>query len=204
VNKNLLPRIVRKETPPLMRGEKGYQRAKEHLRRDFSNRCAYCMIHEDHGQGPEAFAIDHFHPLNCGGKLNEYPNLYWTCIGCNRYKSDRWPTVEQSAHGFRFADPCAEQDYGYHFFEDQNAELVPRTPCGEYHIAQIRLNRRSRVDRRRERNKLIELLRQALESANSVESQDETSLRTLIVGFLQRQLSASIPLYRSNDGFTAE
>ena len=41
---SLKPRVVRKETPPQMRGRDGYLKAREHLRRDFDYRCAYLKL----------------------------------------------------------------------------------------------------------------------------------------------------------------
>jgi hypothetical protein len=135
-----------------MRGSRGYSRAREALRHDFEYRCGYCMIHEQQVDDEDGFCIDHFRPRSRGGKVNDYANLYWVCIACNRFKGDAWPTRAEQQRGRRFADPCAEQDYGHHFVEDDAGELVPRTACGEYHVARLRLNRPARVRRRRERN----------------------------------------------------
>jgi uncharacterized protein (TIGR02646 family) len=145
-----------------MTGSRGYLRAREHLRRDFENRCAYCMIHERQADHEEGFWIDHFQPKSKGGRANQYANLYWACIACNRTKGDSWPSADQRARGFRFADPCREQDYGLHFVEDDSGYLVAQTPCGEYHIWKLRLNRESRVKRRRERSERAAKLEEAL------------------------------------------
>jgi hypothetical protein len=58
-----------------MTGRDGYRNAREHLRRDFDHRCAYCMMHEEQAGGPDAFWIDHFHPRSKGGRVNHYANL---------------------------------------------------------------------------------------------------------------------------------
>lgn len=155
------PRIVRRETPPPLSGVNGYRKAKEHLRRDFDRRCAYCLIPESSGGGPEHFWIDHFRPLASGGPRNDYRNLYWACIGCNHIKADRWPSAAELSNGYRFADPCKEQDYGFHFEDDGSGILIPKTPCGEYHIARLLLNRQSRVQDRIRRKQLREKIEEA-------------------------------------------
>src|SRR5579862_4983970 len=145
------PRIVRKQTPPKMSGSDGYLKSREHLRRDFVYRCAYCRIHESRAGGAEQFWIDHFQPRSRGGAVNDYANLYWACMGCNRFKSDQWPSPAELARGYRFADPCREQDYGHHFKEDENGVLIALTACGSYHIERLRLNRPARLQARRDR-----------------------------------------------------
>ena len=89
--------------------------------------------------GPQAFCIDHSKPRSRGGPINDYINLYWVCIPCNMIKHDRWPTSEQLRQGYRFADPCREQDVGIHFVESDDGLLQPLTTCGEYHDKNIRL-----------------------------------------------------------------
>jgi hypothetical protein len=152
------PRIIRKETPPEMKGAKGYFKAREYLRRDFAYRCAYCMISESEAGGDEHFVIDHFQPRSKGGALNEYTNLYWVGGGCNKFKRDKWPTQDAISQGYRFADPCAEQDYGVHFIEREDGWLEYKTPCGQYHTEQIFLNRPNRLELRQMRNEKMSLL----------------------------------------------
>ena len=110
MNQRTSLRIQRQELPPVMRGRTGYRNAEPHLRRDFGFRCAYCSVHEQIKGGPKAFCIDHFKPRSKGGPVNDYTNLYWVCIPCNMIKHDKWPTDEQLRRGYRFADPCREQD----------------------------------------------------------------------------------------------
>ena len=117
MNQRIPPRIQRQELPPVMRGRTGYRNAEPHLRRDFGFRCAYCRVHEQIKGGPQAFCIDHFKPRSRGGPVNDYTNLYWVCIPCNMIKHSKWPTNEQLRRGYRFADPCREQDAGIHFIE---------------------------------------------------------------------------------------
>jgi hypothetical protein len=171
-----------------MRGRDGYLKAREHLRRDFDYRCAYCMIHEQQIGGMESFSIDHFRPRSKGGRVNDYTNLYWTCNGCNRVKAESWPTALERSQGVRFADPCREQDYGSHFIENGRGELVPRTRCGEYHIFVLRLNRPSRVAYRASRNRLSTQLAEAASLLQPLEREPATELNRVIVAHLEREI----------------
>ena len=195
------PRILRKEIPPKMRGAKGYLKAREYLRRDFNNRCAYCMTHEYEAGGPESFCINHFQPRSKGGEINHYDNLYWACRICNHIKRDHWPTPEERQRGFRFADPCQEQDYGVHFVENMQGELISLTSCGEYHIGQLRLNRDFLKQHRQERNDLILLMAETLaqiqnleQSIQTVRVVETTLLYSRYLKTWRDQLALSIPL----------
>jgi len=184
------PRIVRKETPPKMTGRDGYLKAREPLRRDFDYRCAYCTIHEQQAGGAESFSIDHFRPKSKGGRVNDYDNLYWTCMSCNRIKGDAWPTSPERRRGWRFADPCKEQDYGVHFVENEGGELVPRTPCGEYHVRTLRLNRSARVACRHERNKLKARLAETAALIERLEQETVTPLGREVIAHLKREIES--------------
>jgi hypothetical protein len=176
-----------------MTGTHGYVRARECLRRDFANRCAYCCISEV-DNGGENFEIDHFRPISRGGDANDYDNLYWSCHGCNGHKGDQWPTGDMLGSGIRFADPCSEPDYPLHFIEDDDGLLVPLTQCGDYHVDAIKLNRRSRLARRRRRNELLSRYQIALELASVLPQSQREILEVLIE--LSSQLTDLIPVMR--------
>ena len=216
MKKQTLPRIVRRETPPKMTGRDGYRKAEPYFRRDFDYRCAYCMVHEQQLGGTKAFCIDHFKPRSKGGHSNDYVNVYWSCIPCNLFKHNKWPTEEQSNKGHRFAEPCREQDYGVHFVESDDCELLPQTPCGEYHVLTLRLNRAWLRRLRFERNQKKERLNEALALLDEIErrvtaqaedvllsnrAESETELKLRLLSFLRneiealrRELSIAIPL----------
>jgi hypothetical protein len=184
-----------------MSGRDGYLKAREPLRRDFDYRCAYCLVHEQQVGGLEAFSIDHFRPRSKGGRVSDYANLYWSCNGCNRVKAESWPTASERSQGARFADPCREQDYGFHFIENELGELVPRTRCGEYHIVVLRLNRPSRVAYRNSRNRLTAQLAEATTLLQHLEREPATELNRVIIAhleweieWLQSELAIAIPL----------
>lgn len=190
-------RVTRKESPPEMTGRTGYRACKEHLRRDFENRCAYCCIHEDEAGGDEHFWIDHLKPVSKHGPVNEYDNLYWACMGCNRHKGASWPDATMSALGYRFVDPCIEQDYGAHFYEDVDGTLHPLTRPGTYHLDKLNLNRRSRKKRRRERSEFLAALQVAIELAakkrNEAAAKDEIAGLEFIVRCMQDKATNLMP-----------
>lgn len=197
MNQRTSPRIQRQESPPVMRGRTGYRNAEPHLRRDFGFRCAYCGVHEQIKGGPQAFCIDHFKPRSRGGPVNDYTNLYWVCIPCNMIKHDKWPTNDQLRRGYRFADPCREQDAGIHFIESNDGLLQPLTPCGEYHIATLRLNRSWLQQHRRDRTqkwaRLNEAYQLQIELERAIEARpadDATRMMQRLLSFLSQEIEA--------------
>jgi len=193
-------RITRRETPPPLSGRFGFIRAREYLRRDFAYRCAYCQIHETRAGGPEHFSTYHFQPRSKGGPVNDYSNLYWCCTGCNGFKSDHWPTEIEAAGGYRYADPCREQDYGAHFVEEETGRLVALTNCGTYHLARLRLNRPSRLVARRERSEISQRLMTIRDLIAQIEhrgvfmTEAQAIVRiSEVISTLESQLATSIP-----------
>lgn len=159
-------RIVRRENPTPTKRIKDYRRYRECLREDFGWRCAYCMIHENtHSDGRHGFDIDHFKPRAKDGPVDAYANLYWSCKWCNSLKHDHWPSEDDKAIDMRFADPCAEHDYGNHFTEEADGTLRVDSKCGGYHVGHLRLNRPMRVSLRVERNELIACVLKLVEMA---------------------------------------
>ena len=197
MNQRIPPRIQRQELPPVMRGRTGYRNAEPHLRRDFGFRCAYCRVHEQIKGGPQAFCIDHFKPRSRGGPVNDYTNLYWVCIPCNMIKHSKWPTSEQLRRGYRFAYPCREQDAGIHFIESDDGVLQPLTPCGEYHIATLRLNRswlqQHHQDRTQKWARFNEAYQLQMELERAIAAQpadDATRMMQRLLSFLSEEIEA--------------
>ncbi len=145
---------VKRGAAPLVRITKDkYRRALPELRRDFEDRCAYCMRHictETEMQ------VDHFDPRRKKDKLQVYSNLFLSDAHCNGAKSDSWPTDAEIKDGIRFINCCEEQDYGEQIFEDPKThELVGTTPAAIYHIDTIDLNDPGLVNERRYRYELF-------------------------------------------------
>src|SRR5258708_2766464 len=82
--------FTRRENPPFY---PNYQRYKPFLRRDFLEQCVYCERTEVYLGGEELFEVEHFRPASTFPHLSSaYPNLYYSCRGCNGHKSSKWPS----------------------------------------------------------------------------------------------------------------
>jgi len=135
------PRVRRKHDPDRTFSRAGYRKARQLLREDFQNRCAYSMLHEDFAGGAGAMNIDHFDPRRKSDFLQRYDNLFWASRECNGRKHKHWPTDEQQLLGIRFLDCTKELDYGVHIFEDPRSnEVWGATPAGRYHVRILNLN----------------------------------------------------------------
>lgn len=116
-----------------------YVEYRPYLRKDFIYTCAYCTIAEFEAQGIN-FTIDHYEPRKARPDLeNTYSNLMYCCNACNQRKGDRNPPPDQKAKGVRFFRP--DQDRFDDHFSMKEIRLNGKTPCGEYTIDAIDLNR---------------------------------------------------------------
>lgn len=135
-------RIVRKNFPKGKLTRSNYRkRALSCLLADFSDRCAYSMIHKDMAGGESAIDVDHFDPRLKSRYLQSYSNLFPASRHCNGKKQNAWPTKEMEAAGIRFLDCTKEHDYGVHILEDPVTHRVfGITPAGRYHVRVLDLN----------------------------------------------------------------
>jgi hypothetical protein len=137
--------------------------ALEPLRRDFEDRCAYSCQHLSRAGGLKCMEIDHFDPRTKDDFLQQYSNLFLATRHCNGAKSKVWPNAADRALGLRYLNPCKEQDYGEHIFEDpQTHRLVGITPAGRYHVRMCDLNAEHLIAERRERTEIWEVLHTAV------------------------------------------
>lgn len=82
----------RRETAPPPSDRSRYRSL---VREDFSECCAYCLLHEFLAGGASNFEIDHFRPKSLFADLiDDYFNLYYSCHVCNQYKGAAWPSEE--------------------------------------------------------------------------------------------------------------
>ncbi len=142
-------RVKRGPAPMVQLKRASYRKALPELRRDFEDRCAYCMRHI----GTETdMQIDHFDPRQKNDKVQVYANLFLADAHCNGAKHDIWPTLDEQAEGCRFLNCCDEYDYGNVIFEDpQTHELIGTTPAAKYHIDIIDLNDPGLINERKTR-----------------------------------------------------
>jgi len=134
-------RFTRTDPAPSVKG--GYGAFRTYVRGDFEQCCAYCFLHERYAGGEESFWLDHFYPKDATlfpARINDFYNLYWSCMPCNRRKWNQWPPDEVLAHGICFVDLCID-DFDQHYRLRSDGRLEPLTPSAAYTIAVIRLNR---------------------------------------------------------------
>ena len=127
------------------------------VREDFSECCAYCLLHELLAGGASNFEMDHFRPRSRFPDLaKHYFNLYHSCHVCNQYKGAAWPSAELAERGFGFLDFCQES-FSDHFREKADGSWEPLTSLAEYTTARLRLNRPHLVEIRRLLRRLARL-----------------------------------------------
>ena len=127
------------------------------VREDFSECCAYCLLHELLSGGVDNYELDHFRPKSkpsAGMDLHNFYNLYYSCHACNHYKSDSWPDDALAQLGYRFVNTC-EEDFSTHFRAEQDGRWAPLTPAGEYTEARLRLNRTHLIEMRKLLNEIV-------------------------------------------------
>ena len=77
--------------------------------------------------------IDHFDPRKKEDFIQQYENLFLAKRHCNGAKSKFWPSGAEQALGLRYLNPCREQDYGVHIFEDSQ----DASPGGDHASGQV-------------------------------------------------------------------
>jgi hypothetical protein len=133
-----------------------YRHYKQEIREDCLGRCVYCDSHENEVGGQECMELDHFRPKKFDEYkhlINDPSNLVWTCRGCNRLKSDVWPTLGSEVlvvDGQGFIDPFNETRADY-FELLPSGELIPLKEPAYYLIYILSLNRISRTRLREQR-----------------------------------------------------
>src|SRR6266849_1424388 len=153
------PRIVRGKAPKRTFTENTYRKAKPFLMVDFKERCAYSQQHARRSSGIRSMEVDHFNPTLTGRARHNYSNLFLSTRHCNGSKSNKWPAKAARKEGVRFLNPCREQDYGVHVFEDRITHaLIGVTPAGIYHIRMCDLNAPHLVEERGMRAEIHRLL----------------------------------------------
>ena len=184
---------IRRGPPPAKRlTRRNYRKAAlESLRRDFQDRCAYSCQHLSRAGGLQCMEIDHFDPRLKNKFIQRYSNLFLASRHCNGAKSDIWPTRAEQALGLRFLNPCEEQDYGVHIFEDPNTHhLVGVSPAGHFHIRYCDLNADHLVEERRDRAKIRKLLE---ETPVSLRNRSFSPELTELIAKLRELMETMIP-----------
>ena len=127
-----------------------YQHYRQEIRDDCLRRCVYCDIQESECGGDELMELEHFRPQKLFAILSNDPrNLVYSCSGCNRLKSDHWPslidnleiTVTEDGEGF--LDPFSSNRNDYFRVMD-NGEIEDLKAPAKYMVIMLALNRESR------------------------------------------------------------
>lgn len=180
-----IPRIHRGSAP---RGVRLNDRKKifPHLLEVFEHRCAYSRRHE-FWTGTSCLDIDHFNPTLTGKARDRYDNLMVATHLSNMAKKRIWPSLSDRRKGFRVLNPCKEQDYENHLFEDPvSHRIVSSTIPGRFHIFACNLNDESYVWERTRRANLraqllqLRILPMPLEEISHLVSEFSTLLEVMI------------------------
>jgi hypothetical protein len=148
-----IPRIHRGLAPKGVRLDKRKE-IFPHLLEVFEHRCAYSRRH-DLVTGKSCLDLEHFNPTLTGKARHRYDNLMVGTHLSNMAKRKIWPSLRDRRKGIRFLNPCKEQDYGTHLFEDPiSHRIVSSTPAGRFHIVTCNLNDESYVWERTRRANL--------------------------------------------------
>ena len=170
----------RRSTAPAVKGN--YRQYLRFVREDFSECCAYCLLHELLAHGRENFELDHFRPRSKFPEFaNDYFNLYYACHVCNLLKRDFWPTNDQEATGYHFIDFCGES-FSTHFMDTIDGFLVPLTNAAEYTIEKLDLNRSHLVKMRELLSNLASLRKVAILNWDQPSKNQIARLTTLDAG----------------------
>lgn len=120
---------------------KKYQDGREMLEQDFYYLCGYCG--KDGKLFHQKFHLDHFIPKSLDkSRENDYYNLVLACPKCNLFKSDKWPTGDntQSHNGKEgFVDP-ASPEFDEHLERNEQGCVVGKTPVGNSMCNMLRLD----------------------------------------------------------------
>jgi hypothetical protein len=113
--------------------EKNYKRYIGTLSEDFGHICGYCGKSEM--VTTKGFEIDHFVPRNFApDRINDYTNLVYACVTCNRTKSSKWPTEDKNVMNdgkVGFIDPASEE-YDLHLYRNEEGGIEGLTEVGQY------------------------------------------------------------------------
>lgn len=150
---------------------------------DFAGKCAYSMISVE-AVCEHNMEVDHHDPTIKGKKLHAYGNLFPAFSLCNNAKSGVWPKAADVARRKRFLNPCKEQDYGEHLFEDPaTGEIVTDTPEGVFHLEGLDLNNEWLMKKRRQRTEDKQLL-----SQRAIVAKDTVSLEAKVFDTLFQRI----------------
>jgi len=181
-----------------------YQYYRQEIRDDCLKRCVYCDIQEAECGGEELMELEHFRPQKHFALMSNDPhNLVYSCSGCNRLKSDHWPSLNGDVDititddGEGFLDPFSSNRNDY-FRVMNNGEIEDLKASAKYMIFMLALNRESRRKLREirlEKIRLIEMLDKKINDFQTFYDQNSFSEDQRV--FLNDHLSSLISIRES-------
>lgn len=123
------------------------QHVREQVLLRASNRCEYCLAHQDHVF--DLLEIDHIIPTSSGGSDDE-GNLCLSCGLCNRYKGAQFNGLDP--HSGQIVDlfnPRLHIWYDHFTWEEEGVYIVGLTACGRATVQALQLNNSIAVTVRR-------------------------------------------------------
>lgn len=154
--------IIRRHTPAVASGERGYRAYRPCLRWEFGFFCAFCLCHEAdftrYGriEGWGLTQIEHFEPFSTNEDLrNDYENCFYICMFCNRARNDS-PVLP--AGGERLLNPCDEVWSDHFALEGDRLMPLPGDRDASYTAKAYDFNDENRMTMRRGRQVIEEKL----------------------------------------------
>jgi len=139
-------------------GKVNYKKYKNQLREKFSYSCAYCEAQEPElGGASIGFSIDHYKPKKKFPDLiDQYENLVYSCLTCNRFKYQYWPNLVQEYRGHIVLHPFI------HNIEQHIDKSTPAwcglTNTGKWNVFRFRLDGSKIVELRKRRKNIQDII----------------------------------------------
>ncbi|MCB9196786.1 MAG: HNH endonuclease [Flavobacteriales bacterium] len=111
------------------------------LRNDFNMRCGYCDSFDLRRNND--FEVDHYRPRRVLVQIrhNDYSNLVYSCKSCNRTKSGKWPSNDETIPHLGntgFVDPV-DPLYSTHLCRYDTGEIDWETDLGRWMYQELGL-----------------------------------------------------------------
>ena len=190
------PRVKRSRGPASAMTEYTYRKkALSFLKRDFQNRCAYCLRHLSDEHINQSH-VEHFDSALKDRRRHRYSNLMLACSACNLSKLAK-AVFDPKEPIRRLLNCTVENEFPEHVVENESSEWVAKTPAGDYHIRAVDLNEPAHVRRRSRRRAVFsELLKLETSAIRYKGSIQPDALNTLLstLSELRDQLRTAIPI----------
>jgi hypothetical protein len=114
------------------------ERLKQYVRNRASNRCEYCLSHQNYILGH--LQVDHIQPMS-KGRTDKDTNLCLACELCNQYKWTQTEGIDPQARETVVLFNPRQYQWTEHFaWSDCSTRIVGKTACGRATIEALKLN----------------------------------------------------------------